>query len=41
MLLATAATLSACGNKGPLYLPDTAQQQSDDDASKKRSKKQN
>ena len=32
------ALLSGCGNKGPLYLPDSAQQPADD-TNKKKSKK--
>jgi predicted small lipoprotein YifL len=33
------AVISGCGNKGPLYLPDSTQQPADD-ADKKKSKKQ-
>lgn len=38
--LVTTAVISGCGNKGPLYLPDSAQHPADD-ANKKKSKKQN
>lgn len=40
LLAATAAGISACGKKGPLYLPDATQQQSDSEQSEKKSKKQ-
>ncbi|MDX1488791.1 MAG: lipoprotein [Acidiferrobacterales bacterium] len=33
------AVISGCGNKGPLYLPDSVQQPADD-ANKKKSKRQ-
>jgi predicted small lipoprotein YifL len=41
LITATASTLNACGNKGPLYLPDKTQQQPDDEQAKKQQKKQN
>jgi predicted small lipoprotein YifL len=37
--LVTTIVVSGCGNKGPLYLPDSAQQPVDDEG-KKKSKKQ-
>jgi predicted small lipoprotein YifL len=40
MLVATATSMTGCGKKGPLYLPDPTQQQSDDEQSEKKSKKQ-
>ena len=40
MLAATATSMTGCGKKGPLYLPDATQQQSDGEQSDKKSKKQ-
>ena len=40
MLAATATSITGCGKKGPLYLPDATQQQSDSEQSEKKSKKQ-
>ena len=40
MLAATATSITGCGKKGPLYLPDVAQPQSDSEQSEKKSKKQ-
>ncbi len=40
MLAGTATSMTGCGKKGPLYLPDATQQQSDGEQSEKKSKKQ-
>lgn len=41
LLITAAGGLMGCGKKGPLYLPDTVQQeQSDEEQSKKKSNKQ-
>ncbi len=40
MLAATATSMTGCGKKGALYLPDATQQQSDSEQSEKKSKKQ-
>lgn len=40
MLAATATSITGCGKKGPLYLPDATQEQPDSEQSEKKSKKQ-
>ena len=40
MLAATATSITGCGKKGPLYLPDATQEQPDNEQSEKKSKKQ-